>query len=576
MKIARVVQYSDIYPEQIAPNVNNLIQSINREHLCTVTSNMFNRLVEQPFFNIDLDPSRGEFDYIRFFLSGNSAVFLQDAVKRFRTFQNNEPNQTELDVEYVATTKAAVMSFQRLFFSLMPSVDMISVQMEQDFFKALLLINQQVYEFQYDDKLHEVDPPDLKLANFLLANKFANEDVDASDLNDAFRRQLVKSVELFTFLCRNKRLKPVRERFYAHFHIGNWIEYIISHIACIHWMKHKSGLLSVGGKHITGRKVRRVLKRSCIDSLDVIPYNGNIDYIHFRSKPFIHLGKHRYAITNISFVAEHIYNSVYFELKKYRAYSGFNSDDVFREYFTTEFSQKYMFHRFVRRCMRGDEIVVLDGEQCDKIVEIKKVQRINPLDFYARYTNCCVLFEFKDTLLSAKLKDERDSEKFFKEIKNKFVEKPDGTPKGIGQLMKNVKAIKDGTFIFDNLAPDIMVYPVLVVDNPVYTMSGMRTKLEYLMREYCKEKGIEDINVRPLILVDVASFRLYSDYLSSVSLPRAFEDYYREIHIPVNPQQSDIIRSTMSFSDYLKQHPVSNLGKVFNQIVKQATPYIKD
>ena len=178
MKIARVIQYTDVYPDHNAPNLSDLIQSINREHLCTVTSNMFNRLVEQPFFDNDLDPRREEFDYIRFFLSRNSAAFTQDAIHRFNNFQKKERSGANLEVEYVSTTKAAVMTFQRLFFSLKPSIDKFSVQMEQDFFKALLLINQQVYEFHYNDKLHENEASDLKLAHLLLDNNYANEDVD--------------------------------------------------------------------------------------------------------------------------------------------------------------------------------------------------------------------------------------------------------------------------------------------------------------------------------------------------------------------------------------------------------------
>ena len=578
MDLARVIQYTDIFPEQKdnLPDVESLIVGINRTHLCTMTANMFSRLVEKPFFDNDLDPRKEEFDYLRFFLSGQNAEFLQDVVNRYSFYKQNEKIDHKLNVKHVATTNSAVMSFQRQFFALPPSNETITTQTEIDFFKALLIINQRVYEFDFDEKKHEREHYDLRLAHLFLANNYANEDVDSTDLNDAFRRQLVKGVELFTYLCRDKRMKPIRERFYAHFQIGNWVDYIIPHIMCLYWMKQKSGLLMVEGKHITGRRARRVLKKSSIEYSDTIPYEENVDYREFRGRPFIHLGNYRYAITDLSFVVEHIYNSVYFELKKYRKEAGFMNDDDFRRYFTTEFSQDFMLNHFVRKGLSGKEVVVLDGKQCDTIVKEKKVDKVNPPDFYLRYENSCVIFEFKDTLLSAKLKDEKDPKKFFVEIRKKFLVNQEGSLKGVAQLMSNAKAIQDGRFIFDDVKKDCVVYPILVVDNPVYTIRGMHTKLEYLMRDYCTEKGIDGKYIKPLILVDVATLRLYSDLFSTKGFTEVLEEYYDAIKLSLKPSYEEAIHSLISFSEYMKQKKVGDMGKVFNQLLKQAEPYYKN
>ncbi len=578
MDLVRVIQYTDIFPEDRdrLPEVETLIKGINRAHLCTMTTNMLSRLVEQPFFDNDLDPRKEEFDYVRFFLSGKNAAFIQDIVERYRRFKDDEETIRRVKVKHVATTKAAVMAFQRQLFAVPPSEDEPTEQSEIDFFKALLLINQKVYEFSFDDNKHEEEPYDLRLAHLFLANNYANEDVDASDIHDVFRRQLVKSVELFTYLCRDKRMKPIRERFYAHYKIGNWVDYIIPHVACIHWMKEKSGLLKVEGKHHTGRKARRVFKQSAIDQSEVISYRDNADYMAFRGKPLIRMGKYSYAITNLTFVVEHIYNSVYFELKKYRKDAGFTNDDDFRRYFTTEFSQNFMLNRFVGRGLCGKEVVALNGRQCDEIVKASGAENVNPPDFYLRYEDSCVLFEFKDTLLAGKLKDERNPEKFFDEIKKKFLVNQDGSLKGVAQLMANAKAIQEGTFIFDReVNKDLTVYPVLVVDNPVYTMRGMHTKLEYLMRDYCREKGITGATIRPLVLVDVATLRLYADYFSTVGFPGVFEEYYNAIRLSSTPSYDETVESLMSFSEYMKQKKKSDMGQVFNQILRQAEPYFK-
>ena len=252
------------------------------------------------------------------------------------------------------------------------------------------------------------------------------------------------------------------------------------------------------------------------------------------------------------------------------------SDDDFRRYFTTEFSQDFMLNHFVRKGLSGKEVVVLDGKQCDTIVKEKKVDKVNPPDFYLRYENSCVIFEFKDTLLSAKLKDEKDPEIFFKEIRKKFLVNQEGSLKGVAQLMSNAKAIQDGRFIFDDVKKDCVVYPILVVDNPVYTIHGMHTKLEYLMRDYCTETGIDGKYIKPLILVDVATLRLYSDLFSKKGFTEVLEEYYDAIKLSVNPSYEEATHSLMSFSEYMKQKKVGDMGKVFNQLLKQAEPYYKN
>ena len=147
MDIARIVQYTDIYPEQRCnlPEIDKLLGGINRPHLCTITANMSSRLVEQPFFDNTLDPNNDEYDYVRFFLSRENPAYTKDVIDRFNYFRQNDTTKEGLSIKYVATTKAAVMSFQRRFFSIPPSSDSFSLQTEIDFFNALLLINALVY-----------------------------------------------------------------------------------------------------------------------------------------------------------------------------------------------------------------------------------------------------------------------------------------------------------------------------------------------------------------------------------------------------------------------------------------------
>lgn len=583
MKLQRVIQYSDLFPEEAdhLPNAKDFVKGLRREDLCTITANMVQKLSKMPFFDNNLDPGKGEYDFVRFFLSGRIPEFTQEVLNRHDIAKKKMPSTFEN--KFYATSKSAIMSFQRLFFSVEPEKEIdASVRVEKNYFKALLLVNERVYDAEYDESKHSSETFELKLAHLYLAYNYANEDVEASDLHDLFRRQLTKSITLFYFLYRSKdkRLKVLRGRFLAYFHIGNWVEYLIPHIMTIHYLKENSGLLRMKSNSKYGKRGRRVLEKSCIDKNAIIAVADNPDYLAFRAKPFIRLKKHHYAITNQAFVIEHMFNSVYFELKQFRKDAGFMSDDEFRQFYTTEFSQKFMFEGYVKHLIPANVEKAVSGSQCDDILKTakrggKRTDGVVPPDYYIRVPEGCVVFEYKDALTNAKVKEMRDAEKLFAEIRKKFFESDRGSHKGVTQLLDSAKAIQEGSFFFENPTRDAVIYPVLVVDNPVYSMRGMHTVLEYMMREECERRGLRSDLIKPLVLMDVATLKIYADYLNNNGLIKTFEDYYMHLSQSVSEAKNDPYESLISFTEFMKDKNIGNMHKVFDKLLREVKPVLR-
>jgi hypothetical protein len=583
MEIKRVIQYSDLYPEQAdnLPDAQEFIKGLRREDLCTLTANMVSRLSGMPFYDFNFNPRKNEFDFVRFFLSDCDPVFTQDVINRHSAAVKRLPENYK--GIFIATGKAAIMTFQRLFFSVEPETKPDwSPQIEKDYSRALLRVNEDVYESDYDGEKHMLEPLDLRLAHLYLAYNYANEDVESLDLHDAFRRQLTKSITLFTFLFRSKdkRIKALRRRFLAHFHIGNWVEYIIPHIMTIHYLHEKSGLLMIKGDSKYGRKGRRVIERSSIEKDAIILEKDNPDFMMFRGKPYIRMRKHHYAITNLTFVVEHIYNSVYFELRSLRKDAGFLNDDEFRQYYTTEFSQKFMFEGYVKHCLPLNTMKAVSGSECDAMLEKAKrgganTDGIVPPDYYVKVPEGCIVFEYKDSLTSAKVKESRNEEKLFKDIKKKFFENDKGKHKGITQLLDNVEAIQKGSFFFDNVDADAVIYPVLVADNPVYSMRGMHTVLEYMMRDECAKRGLRSENIKPLILTDVATLKLYADYFNKNGMVVTFEQYYQHINPNDANVENEPFEMLISFTEFMKDKDIGSMHIVFDRLLHEAAPVIR-
>lgn len=583
MELLRVIQYSDLYPEEASnlPDAKSFIRGLTRDDLCTITANMVQRISARPFFDSKLDPRNGEYDFVRFFLSAASSSYIKELIDRYTKACKLLPSS--YNNTFYATSNVAIMSFQRLFFSVEADLERVySDKIEECFSKALLLSNEAVYDIVYNEEKYLNEPNDVQLARLYLAYNYANEDVQASDIHDLFRCQLVKSISLFSFLflSKDKRIKALRRKFLKHFHIGHWVDYIIPHVMSIHFLKQNSGLLILKGSGRYGKTARRVVEKSCIEKDLLIHEHDNPDFVVFRSKPFIRLKKHHYAITNPAFVVEHIFNSVYFELKRYRKDAGFVTDDEFRQYYTTEFSQKYMFEGYVNNILPSNTLFSISGSQCDKVIEMARNNGTNtngvvPPDYYIRVPEGCIVFEYKDALTNAKVKESRDVERLFADIRKKFFENDRGSHKGVTQLLDSAKAMQDGTFFFDTPACETAIYPVLVVDNPVYTMKGMRNVLEYMMREECSKRGMRSNNIKPLVVVDVAALKLYADYLNTNGLIEVFEDYYKHVDPQGQKVKDELFESLISFSEFMKSKPVQNKGKVFNRIIREAKPVLQ-
>lgn len=143
MFIVRVIEYTDIFPEEQnnLPDVRALISGINREHLVNLTSNMMSRLNGKEFYDADLDPTEGNVDFIRFFLSIANKPFIENIISRYRQLEDRSKESGYFG-GFLATRPAAIMRFLRYCFSIPPCTDNWSNEMEVNFFKAMLLVNE--------------------------------------------------------------------------------------------------------------------------------------------------------------------------------------------------------------------------------------------------------------------------------------------------------------------------------------------------------------------------------------------------------------------------------------------------
>lgn len=566
--IARVVEYTDIFTEEAGnlPDIRRLISRINRKELVTLTSNMMNKLSNKPFYNSNRKSADDPEDYISFFLSYRNADFILDVIDRYHQLEDKCRMQGYTGPLY-ATCPAAVLLFMRYFFSIPPCKDEITSVMEIDFFKALLLVNQEVNEstvIDSDDAL----PLDLQMANLVLGYNFANEGCENENYNDLFRRQVTRFSELYKFLHRQKRLKPMREKFREFYGLRSIAYYLTPHTVMDHMSKGKSSRFEFKKVNNLGKINRRIIRLSSIPYDTVIDFDKNQDYSIFRSRPFIQLDRTKYAFISIQFVMEHIYESLYFQLKQYYRLAYFKSANDFRRYYTTDFAQDWMLDKFMTMCLSPNADVVLPDSVSSQMINDNNWKGIQPPDYYVREDNNIFLFELKSTLASAQTKDKRNAKAFFEDLYSRFFEKDKKNPKAIRQLSSSLKAIQEGKFLIDKHASkQSIIYPLLVVDSSYFTMRSVHTKLEYWMRKYFSKNGIDGSRVKPLILMDISTLRLNCSVFRQKGFAKVFENYYRDIEWKTNPCQERLLNSLKSFTEFMAEQPVTDINTVCRQVL---------
>ena len=116
----------------------------------------------------------------------------------------------------------------------------------------------------------------------------------------------------------------------------------------------------------------------------------------------------------------------------------------FPTYITTEFSEKYLFYKFVKNTLYKQRGIKLTGDDCKKLFPKKDKEP----DFYHRDGNNIFLFENKDIKINKDVLNSKDYNKIGDELNKKLVRKV-----GVDQLVEHIKAIDARNFIWDKKLP---------------------------------------------------------------------------------------------------------------------------
>ena len=135
---------------------------------------------------------------------------------------------------------------------------------------------------------------------------------------------------------------------------------------------------------------------------------------------------------------------------------------------------------------------------------------------------------------------------------------------GVGQLLRQIKRIKEHNFVWDKECPqDSRIYPVVILADYRQTASGLKNLLDIWMREETAKENVSLDNVGPVVLMDLATLMVYAENFRKDGFITYFDDYYSKSKFKEKGIMGEdaLTNATMSFSDYINHQPCYGMKK---------------
>lgn len=347
-----------------------------------------------------------------------------------------------------------------------------------------------------------------------IGNSLPTSDISNYNLKSVFVGQILKAIFLFEFLSTQESTQTLLANFYARFKITDYKGFLQKIFPIAFFV--------ISAKH-EGSMTLEVKKdenfESNIDFLDnlivtKINYVDNdIDYLTLRANPLYKISETSYRVIFPLFAIEKIFNGLYFLLKEINDALDKTLQINLRQLITFEFSEKYLLYKVIERTYER-KYFKLSGEQ---------MKTPGAPDYYIRNGNKVFLFESKDILIRADIKESYDFEQYEKALREKLYFEINGkteSPKAVRQLTNFAKSLLNGSFNEDkNYKPNsIRIYPIILLHNRQLDILGLNNLINIwfkLEKDEIEKTGLSTKNLRRPTIVHIDTFLVMHEQLAS-------------------------------------------------------------
>lgn len=541
------VGLKEAYPEDNAQDLGTFLKGIPRDTVLLVVSSL---LSKKEIYSSNLKEILG------IWFRATNSDFANNAYQRLL------PVQQHVGQPILIITQPSVLKvFAYAINNLNEEKLQTDEQIEINLFKAFLFQNELINATEESiTGTTENLEQEVRLYALQFSNVVRFSDVVNFDLDEIFFSEFVRAVLFFEFLEKRVEAKCLLEKFIEHYEVADWKEYLkrISGISFSILKKENDG-------HLELNIVRNEYFASNVkflETLSAVKYDEltDHDFKAVREKPLHKIEEGKFRIISELFSVERIFKGLYFNLKAIneKLPKGEKIKD-FRLLYTFHFSEKHSLYEILFKTFPKRHVSFSGAE-----LEAKGVA--GAPDYYVRNNNKLFIFESKDSLISAALKESGDFSALEPDIRMKFYIDDEG-PKAVIQLLRFVQKIYGNEFLeVDKTykADTLRTYPIIVIHDRQLDVPGFNKILNYWFSIEIKkiENQIPSHRIRPLTVIDISTLILTHELLLDRRL--VIEEVIDQYHDFVKIKEPKNFRSKAQYERH-----VMDTGLPFSFFIKQ-------
>lgn len=459
MQLVIFPKYQDLFPGREVPTLDEVLAKSSSKTLLKAFAFMNAKVHFRPD---DLSSQEQIFwEWIGIFPEGNSIGH------HYLTFRDKILQEGNAVTLFAPNALLRLIEYVTRHFNDLPEKPLKDVDDEMALLEAWLVNNA-----TFDLEVAEGIKPELgNLSSVILVNEAAQ--YEFSKRKD-FIYQTFLGQALFEFLSNDARLQPYLQEFLNHKHVSTYNEYLL-HLVGVYMdaFDENSFGFQVAEDNIEAAAFFDTIALDLAsDPFKNMTDQPDPDFKLLRTKPFIKTEDGGYYPLHLNFIVDKMYQGVSFDFYQNTSVNQrFKSFGTLLQFLGQEFAESHLFYKHIAGCFLPKKYVVtVQGDQYSKV---------EYSDFYVREGNTFFLFEFKNNIMNAQIKQSKSSAKIGAEINKKLVFNPDNKKdKGVGQLFKVIQKIATGGFDFDNLSDKklgrLQIYPIIVHTDDFFALDSIQ------------------------------------------------------------------------------------------------------
>jgi hypothetical protein len=518
VKMKLLLEFEAAFPNEKARTVEEYLKGGGRSVILNVASFLLG-------FKNQKSQYANHKEALEMFFSEENVAFAQQVFARIKELEKSNRVQ-------IFSVQSALELFETFFQKPEEKETQGKADFEVNMFKALLVLNSQYTEKQKMASQSTQGLDELEFPMKLFCMVYPISDKLNYNMQEQWVTQILKAIFLFEFLEENA--KDLLAAFLSFFNCKTWQEYLTRllplTLSAVEDKKREAHTDIVIPKDKDFKQNCAFLEKLIVKESELFQ---EYDFLSLRARPFYKVEEGVYRIIFNLFVVEKIFKGVYFLLKEVNdKLQPPQKIKELKSFFGDEFSEKVLLYEILK-VVYSNNCIAFSGKQLADM-------GINGApDYYIREGRDIILYESKDFLIPAAVKDSFDYSQYENEFEKKlyFID-VNGTekPKAVLQLINNVRRLLQTNFDADKKYNyrEVCIYPVLITHDHQYEVPGFNSLLNYWFQaelEKLEHEGLFIRRVQPLVVVNIDVLIFHQIPLQIVHLHQMIKEYVDYIKI---------------------------------------------